>query len=503
MNRSKIITNAFFLYLRMMVVMVIQIFTVRIVLRTLGNEDYGLFYTVAGVVSFLSFITSSMSSATSRFIAYEIGKKENSDVQSVFSSAWFIHLILAVVILVLAEIFGGWLLHHRLDIPEGRMWSAEILMQCSILMSLISILQVPFTASVIAHEKMNIFAAVEVVAVVLKLLILYAIPLLPYDRLIAYGGLLLFITLLVFLFYLFYCQVSIGNCRLKITYVKTHIQEMFSFSGWDLFGNLSVAARTQGVIIVIECFWGVLMVTAASLAMNVQNAIMSFAGNVLTAFRPQIVKSYAAKEYDEVDRLVCSAGAYTTLLLLLVTIPLLLEIDFVLKVWLGDPPSYTAEYCRLTLVFNLFANLSGVVISAIHANGNIKRPSFINGTLYLSVIPISIILFKNGVSPLYVYGYNIVAVCLGMLSNVWTLHLLMPSFRKRHFLFNVVFKTLLTGLIAFASLYYLSWSMADSWGKLILVTALSTITILLLAGTWILDKNEVSSICRKIKNFIR
>lgn len=501
MNRSHIIANAFFLYVRMLVVMVVQIFTVRIVLQTLGQADFGLFYTVAGVVSFLSFLTSTMSSATSRFIAYEIGKQEDSDIQKVFSTAWCIHVGIAALVLLLAETLGVWFLNHQLDIPQGRLLAANVLLQITILISLLSILQVPFTASVMAHERMNVFAVIEVLAVFLKLAILFMIPLLPYDNLIVYGALLLIISLIIFLLYVIYCNRHLGNCRMRLSYDSQALLDMFSFSGLDLFGNLSVAARTQGVIVLFNIFFGVIMVSAASIAMNVQNAIMSFAGNVLTAFRPQIVKSYASSEYGTVDRLVGSAGIYTSLLLLVVTIPLILNIDFVLEKWLGDVPAYTADFCRLTLIFNLFANLSSVVIAAIHANGNIMRPSFINGTLYLLVIPISLFLFKFGYAPIYAYTYNIVAVVLGMLSNVWTLHLLMPQFQVRRFLVQVV-KTLLVGAFSYGAVYYISQGMDASWLRLGLTTVSAAVLILLLALAFLLEKEEVAAIRAKIARYV-
>lgn len=500
---SRIVTNAFFLYVRMLVVMVISIFTTRIILQTLGAEDFGLFYTVAGVVSLLSFVTSSMSSATSRFIAYEIGKREEGNVQEVFTSAWTIHALLALLFALWVETVGVWFLNHYLKIPAGREWVANVLLQLSVAMSVLSVLQVPFTASVMAHEKMNVFAAIEVGVVVLKLLILYLVPYIDYDHVIVYGALLLFISLLSFLFYMIYCNRALGNCDMRYSLKSGYVKKMFHFSGWDLFGNLSVAARSQGVIVVLECFFGTVMVTAASIAMRVQISVMSFASNVMAAFRPQIVKSYATGDYTMVDRLVRNAGVYTSLLLYLVTVPVILDMDFIFTKWLGKFPAYTTEFCRLTLIFNIFANFSSVVISAIHANGNIKRPSFINGSLYLSVIPISVLMFKMDLSPVYVYFYNIAAVSLGMLSNVWTLHLLMPAFHMGKFLFHVLFKSLLVGASAFFLAYIVSTYFEPSWYRTLLICLVSTLSIIVLALTILLDKEEVKAVKNKLTAYVR
>lgn len=502
MNRSRILSNALFLYVRMLAVMVISIFTTRVVLHTLGVSDYGLFYTVAGVVSLLSFVTSAMSGATSRFIAFEIGKGDKANVQSVFTSSWSIHCILALIFALLVETVGVWFLNTHLIIPVGREVAANVLLQITIVISVFSILQVPFTASVMANERMNVFALIEVSAVLLKLLILYLIPLLPFDQLIVYGVLLLFITILIFSLYVIYCNVSLRNCRMRFSLKNNKVGDIFLFSTCDLYGNLSVAARTQGVIMVLELFFGVVMVAAASIAMNVQNAIMSFAGNVLSAFRPQIVKSYAAGEYDMVDRLLRNAGVYTSLLLMVVTVPLLIEMDFILWKWLGDTPPYTAIFCRLTLIFNVFANFSSVVISAIHANGNIMRPSFINGTLYLSVIPVSIIMFRNGVSPQYVYVYNIVAVAMGMMSNIWSLHLLMPTFRMGSFIFQVLVKCLAVAIFSFCATYLCSFYMEASWLRLVVTTLISTLIIAMLALCFVLDKEDVEAIRKKISSYV-
>lgn len=499
---NRIFRNAIFLYVRMLVVMVISIYTTRLVLEVLGLEDFGLFGTVAGVVSLLSFVTASMSSATSRFIAYELGKGDSARLQEVFTSAWSIHLLIAVIFLLLAETVGVWFLNHHLVIQPERLYAANVLFQLTILISILAILQVPFTASVMAYEKMNVFATVEIVAVMLKFVILFLLKVVLFDKLIFYGFLLLLISLLVFMAYVFYCRIRLGHCRMKISLRGEYVRKMLTFSGWDLYGNASVVARTQGVLVILEIFFGVVMVSAASIAASVQNAVMSFASNVLSAFRPQIVKSYASSDYATVEHLVGKAAVYTTMLLLLVTIPVYSEMEFLLSKWLVKVPPHAVEFCRLTLLFNLFANLSGVVVSAIHANGNIWRPSIINGTLYLSVIPVSLFLFRQGFPPEVAYLYNVAAVSVGMISNIWTLRLLMPSFHVKAFLYQVLFKSVIVGVGTYLGVRFLQDSLEPSWSRLLLVGVLSVSLVCGATLFYLFDQQERRALLSKIKKYV-
>lgn len=276
---------------------------------------------------------------------------------------------------------------------------------------------------------------------------------------------------------------------------------MLSFSSWDLYGNASVIARTQGVNILLNIFFGTILNAASGVATQVQSAVMGLANNVIAAIRPQIVKSYAIKDYSRTIYLVNKASVYTFMLLLIFTIPLLLEMNFVLSLWLKEVPLYSAVLCQYTLLFNLFANISVIVISAIHATGRIKRPSLINGTFYILVIPISYIAFKLGGSPESAYIYNVIAVICGLLSNVWTLHLYIPSFSFKYFFIHVVCKCVLIFLSILIPIYFFMFLINEGWLRLIFVVVLSTVSILLITYFFIMTKSEQSFFKMKLQKF--
>lgn len=489
-NKSKrIAKNALFLYIRMFFTLGISLMTSRVILNVLGIEDYGIFSVVAGVIGMFSFLNASMSGATSRFLSYELESGSSASLQRMFSAAMTVHCFIALLVLILGETVGLWFLNAKLVIPEERIFAANVIYQFSIISSVITVTQVPYSAMIMANERMNVYAYVEMANIALKLLIVYMLLLISGDKLIAYGGLFLFITFLVSLTYRLYCIRHLSGCQFSWTTDKKILRPMLSFSGWDLYGNASVLMRTQGVNMLLNMFFGTLLNAASGIATQVQSAVMSFASNVLVAFRPQIVKSYAAGEYDRMTTYINKAAVYTTMLLLMFTIPLIAETEFVLTAWLREWPAYTAVLVRCVLLFNLFANLSSVVISGIHATGNIKRPSLINGTLYLSVIPISYVAYRLGFPPQSAFIYNIMAVVLGMLSNVWTLHSSVKSFSMRKYV-GALLKCMAVGGFAYGSTICVQILLTEGWIRLLCSILTSCVVIVLLGYSMVMSRSE-------------
>lgn len=499
-DSKRIARNALFLYVRMFFSLSISLLTSRVILRTLGIEDFGVYGLVAGIISLFSFLNTSMSGATSRFLAYELEKGTRESLQKIFSGAMTIHCFIALSILFLGETIGFWFLHNKLVIPPERCFATDVIYQISIFSSIITVIQVPYNAMIMANERMNIYAYVEMLNVTLKLLIVYLLLIISGDKLIVYGLLLLAVTLLIFMIYRLYCIRRLSACHFSLIRNWQILRPMLLFSGWDLYGNASTLARTQGVNMLLNIFFGTVLNAASGIATQVQGAVMSFANNVLVAFRPQIIKSYAAGEYDRMISYINKAAGYTTLLLLLFTIPLIAEAEFVLTVWLGEWPAYTAILVRCVLIFNLFANLSSVVICGIHATGNIKRPSLINGTLYLSVIPIAYIAYCFGMPPQSAFIYNIVAVICGMVSNVWTLHLYVKSF-SMHYYASIFLKNLFIGLSAYCSAICMRICMPECWCRLLCVIVISTAIIISLAYGIVLSASERIWFKTKIRSY--
>lgn len=502
-NNKRIARNALFLYFRMFFSMAVSLFTSRVVLQTLGVMDYGIWNVVCGVITMFSFLNASMAGCTNRFLAFELGRKDYGKLQEVFSSALTIHILIALVILVLGETIGLWFLHEKLVIPSDRMFAANIIYQITIISSMIGITQVPYNAMIMANERMNVYAYIEIANVCLRLIIVYMLYISPFDKLVSYGILTFAVSVLIMMTYRIYCIKKLRSCKFKLSLDRNIIKPMLNFSGWDLYGNASVMARTQGVNMLLNMFFTSVMNAASGIATSVQGAVMAFASNVLAAFRPQIVKTYAAGNYAETAELVRRASVYTTYLLLIFTLPLLLETDYVLKLWLKTPPEYAAILCRYVLLFNIITNLSSVLISGVHATGHIIRSSFINGTCYLLVIPFSYIAFKMGMKAEVAYAFNIVAVCIGMTQNLFVLSKYVPELKKLPYFLHVILRYLLVGGFT----YFLAELICDhidpSFKRLCLTVLVTTVLFTTMTFLFIFNKKERHFAIEKISSLVR
>ncbi len=500
-NSKLIAKNTLLLYIRMLVSMGISLYTSRLILSALGVEDFGIYNVVGSAVALFSFITTSMSGATARFITFALGAKQ--DVQRVFSNTLTLHFIIAAIVVVLAESIGLWFLNSELNIPADRVMAAHLIFQFSIVGTAFTIIQTPYTASIIAKERISTFAYIDILNTALRLVVVLLLVNYSFsDNLVAFGAMIMGISIVVFFVYYIYCTKRLPFCRYRFEWNLAEIRPMLSFSGWDLYGNLSVVARTQGVNMLLNIFFGAVLNAASGIATQVQSAVMSFASNIVVASKPQIIKSFAAGHYHQTIKLVIDASKFSFILLLLITLPLIANIEYILSLWLKDYPEFTAIFCQLTLLFNLFASLSFVVVTAIHATGKIMRPSIINGSLYLLVIPISYLSFKLGGSPTTAYIFNIGAVVLGMLSNVYTLQLHLPTFRFTHYLFRLLLPCGVVGTVSTA-LVYLSLQITQSdLTKFLLSGTISTLSIVTLSLFILFGREERAAIIRIIRNKI-
>ena len=329
-NHKRIAKNTLMLYFRMFFTMAISLYTSRVILEMLGVEDYGIYSAVAGVVVMFSFINSSMSSASSRFITMELGKGDPKGVQRVFSSSITAHIIVALIILLLAETFGLWFIDNKLVVPTDRFNVASILYQLSVVGIIISIILVPYNALIIAHERFSTYAYLDIFQSILKLVILYIIPLLGDDRLLTYGLLFFGASQLGTIIICIYCHVSFPTVKPKPIFDKSVLKEMLTFSGWDLYGNMSVMARTQGVNMLLNVFFGPLLNAASTLAASVQGAVGAFSNNVMAASRPQIFKLYAQKDYKASLNMMSQFMKISFTLMAMLSLPLLIETEYVL-----------------------------------------------------------------------------------------------------------------------------------------------------------------------------
>lgn len=502
-NNKRIAKNTLILYLRMFVVLGLGLFTSRYILDALGVEDYGIYNVVAGVVALFGFISISMNSASSRFLTMSIGADDLDVIKETFKGACTVHFIIAIIILLLAETVGLWIITHKLIIPQTQYDAALIAYHIAIIISIISIIQTPFSSALIAYERMDVYAGIEMFNILVKFIAVLLLYKAPTNRLVIYMIYLLLIAVIVFFLYVIICRRKFNYLKYGLTYNRDVIIPMLSFSGWDFYGNMSVVARTQGVNVLINMFFGAVLNAASGLAAQVQNAVVSLSSNVLVAAKPQIVKSYASGDIKRCIDLLIIVTRITTALLLLICVPLIMNIDYVLSLWLKEVPQFTSSFSIWCLLFALIANISSVVMSAIHATGKIKRSSLWNGSLYLLVVPISYLLFKLHSSPLIPFIINTFAVIVGLSLNIWYLSIYIVEFKAVQFIKSAIVPILIVASLAFGSAYVISLFVNDNLLKLILLTIINIFVVAILSYIILLSAKQRKLLTSKIKTYVR
>ena len=477
-NNKRIAKNTLMLYIRMFLTMAIGLYTSRVVLNVLGVEDYGIYGAVGSVVAMFSFFNGAMTGATQRFLNYVMGRGSKKELQRVFCSSLLIHIVLSLIVVLVAETVGLWFLYNKMTIPPERMYAALWCFHLSVLSAVAVIMSVPYNAVIVAHEKMDVFAYISIIEVVAKLLIVFSLLFFDVDKLILYAVLLFIVQIVVQLIYLGYCRRNFEETKSLCAPDRKLLREMSSFAGFDLYGGLSVTVRTQGVNMLLNVFFGLVLNAAAGIAVTVQSVVTMISGNVIAAVKPQIVQSYSMGNIDRCLYLINKFSLLTFVLLLLFSMPLIVDTEYVLWLWLGEVPPYASSLCRLTLLFTLFANLSSVLMAGLHATGKIKKSSFINGTLYLSVVPVSYFAYKMGFAPECAFVFNVVAVVIGLLLNACYLSAYVKEFSFSQYFKQVFLKALLL-LLCFAVVLFLVQNiMPQSFVRLLLICAASLLLAL-------------------------
>lgn len=395
-NNRRIARNAVMLYIRMGLSMIVGLYTSRVVLATLGVSDYGIYGVVGGIVGMMGFLNASMAGATSRFITFELGRGDEERLRKTFSSALIVHFGISLVILLLAETVGLWFLENKLVIPEGRMDAARWVYQLSILSAVISIPQAPYSAVLIAHEKMDIYAYFELLNVGLKLLIVYLLQIGDFDKLILYAVLTFAVSVFMIMLYRVYCIRHYSEARFRWIWDKTYLRPLLSFSGWDLYGNFSFSVRQQGSQFILNNFYGTIINAASGVAATVQGILLSLCSNVTTAFKPAIIKKYAANDIVGMNKMICFGSKLSFLLLLFFTLPILFKTEYVLQLWLKNVPDGAVFMTKMSLLMNLFSCYNGFIIIGIHASGKVAMVGFICGTIYILSLPVMYLLLHYG-----------------------------------------------------------------------------------------------------------
>jgi len=402
----------------MLLTMIVTLYTSRVVLNALGAQDFGIFNVVGGIVVMFSVLNSSMAAATSRFLIFELGKKNQNQLRKVFSASLLSHLIIAFIVMLLAQTIGMWFLNNKLVIPADRNVAAIIVFQFSIFTTMINLTQVPYNSLIIAHERMDIYAYVSILEAVLKLLIAYLLTISLFDKLIFYSILVFIVSLTIATIYRVYCRRNFPESAFKIEVDKDVYRSLFSFSVWELYGGFAFIGMGQGLNMLLNIFFGPVVNAARGIAYQVQGAIGGFGSNFMIAIKPKIVRLFAEGKLEQMMSLVFSASKYSFYLTFFLTLPLILEADYVLKLWLNDPPIYTTSFVRLILVNNLIISMRGPIITAFHAAGNIKMANLIGGSLYYFTIFIAYLCLKSGLTPNSVFIATIIVTIIVQINIV-------------------------------------------------------------------------------------
>jgi O-antigen/teichoic acid export membrane protein len=445
-NNKRIAKNTIYLYLRMVIVTGIGLYTSRVILNVLGVSDYGVFNVMGGIIGMLVYVNSLLSGATSRFITIDIAKGNIVALKQTFSMTRTLALIASIIIFILGETVGLWFMLNKLNIEDGRLYAASWVYQCALIACLLSVLQTPYQAAIIAHEKMNIYAYMTIFDAIMRLFVVFLLSVFSFDKLIIYAVLTLVIAILDFVLYHFICHIKFEECSFSFSFCKRKFQEMLNYSGWNMIGAFANILNNAGFNILINIFFGTVVNAARGIALQVNNVVVQVYSNFQMASRPQIFKYYAQGDVDSMSRLICNSSKYSAFLLLIILIPLCFSIKGILLLWLGQDVQYTSWFVRVMVLQVLFQAIDLPVGMGIHAVGNMKLANLTTSFLYISVFPITYLIYSLGANPITGYVVYLSFTPFILLVDLWLLKKY-TGFRRIIFVKNVLFPVAVIGFI--------------------------------------------------------
>lgn len=501
-NNKRLAKNTILLYIRMLLNMVISLYTSRIVLATLGFEDYGLYNVVGGVVMMFTFMQSALTSSTQRFLNFAIGEKSFDKLQRTFSTSVYIHFLVAIIVFILAQTIGLFFIFDKLNIPQERLNAAFWVYQMSVCSCITIIISLPYNAIIIARERMSTFAYISILEVSLKLLIVYLLQISPFDKLIVYSILMFTVQLSIRSIYQCYCKKHFLETKLIKSFDISLIKKLGSFIGWNLFGNIAMIGLTQGINIILNMCNGLIVNASRAIAVQVQGAINGFCSNFQVAINPQITKACASKNYDYMMSLVYRSCKFSFFVLFMLSLPVIIEINKILTLWLKEVPLYTANFIQIILCISLIDSVSNGLGAAIMSNGRIKYYQMINSFILLMTLPLSFFFLKQGYPPAIVF---IVHWCFDLLSQFARLFFVKhyySNFSIITYIKKVYIPILMITITAPILPFIVHTSLPDSMFRLISVIILSITSTSLTIYILGLEKTEKELLRTSIKNII-
>ena len=502
-NNNKIAKNTILLYFRMILTMGVSLYTVRVVFNILGVVDYGIYNVVGGIVTMFSFLSGSMATASLRFFAFELGRKNYDQLKKTFSMTMTIYVLIGIVILILAETVGLWFLNNKMTIPVERMEAANWIYQFAILSFMFTMFGIPYNAAIIAHERMNVYAYVSIIEIILKLAIVYVLVIFPLDKLKLYAVLTFLVTVVTTSIYQIYSRIEFHECKFQFYWNKSLFKEIITYSGWNLFGMIAGMFNDQGISILLNIFFGSVINASRSITYQINNSISQFARNFMVASQPQIIRYYAENNYSEMHELIFRSSKISYLLLLIVSLPIFVEIEYIIRIWLSEIPQYVILFTRLAILNMLIESLSYPLITAAQATGKIKLYQATIGTIIMFNLPICYIFLKLKYQPEVVFVLTIIISILCLLLRLLFLNKMINmsifDFLK-HVLKQVVIITFLSIIVPI--FIYKSFNMC--FLRLLLNCIFSTIFALNAiyhVGFSNNEKNKIKEVARNLKKF--
>lgn len=500
-SSSRLMKNTILLYFRMILMMCINLYTSRIVLHTLGVEDYGIYNVVGGVVVMFSFLTDSMTASTQRFLTFELGTGNKQRLHEVFITGIHIHIIISLMIIVLGETIGLWFLNEKMVIPPERMTAAYWCFHLSIFTAVLDVLSYPYISAIIAHEKMKSFAYIAILDAILKLLLVYLLLVFDYDRLILYAILYAGEKLLLRSVYNIYCLRNFKECKYRWFFDTSLFKKMASFAGWKLTGSVAYVFYTQGLNLLLNVFFGPVANAARAAAWQAQTAVGRFSGNIQTAINPQITKTYASGQMEEMHQLVYKGVRLVFFILLILCLPLIVEAPTVLGLWLMEVPEGSVMFLRLLLITLLVQRCYGVLITAVSATGDIKKYQIVSGVLSLATVPVAYVVLKLGGAPWSVFAVHLV---ISIVTNIVVLGVILPiiKMKLRDFLRYALMRCGLVTMLALVVPLVVKMMLEPSLHVSILNIILTVICTILLCLTLGLELEERCQMRKAVKGFV-
>lgn len=500
-KNQRIAKNTVLLYIRTAFTMLVSLYTSRIILKVLGVDDYGIYNVVGGTIAMFSIFSGSLSGAISRFITFGLGEGNLEKLKNIFATSVSIQIGLSILIFLLSEIVGIWLVNVKLNIPADRLYAAHWVLQFSILTFIVGLISVPYNACIIAHEHMKVFAYIGILEVVLKLLFVAALYFSPFDKLIVYSALLALISLILRIIYGVYCKRHFEECSSRLRLDRSLLKEMTGYAGWNFFGNTAYLFNTQGVNILINLFFGVTLNAARGIVTQVEGAVMQFVNNFMTAITPQITKSYATNDKEYMFTLICRGAKFSFFLLLFFLIPIEFEAQTILQLWLGTVPEHTVVFLRLSLIGTATVLIGNTSFTGIMATGKIRNYQLCVTAVGCLVFPFTWIAYRLG-APAW-SAYLIYAIIYGLLNWIRLIFLKkLLGFPISMFIRKVIYPILSVTILTVILPLLLYIEFEPSFIRLFLLTGVSCMTTAVSIYLFGLDGGEKKRISSKVGNIV-